>query len=54
VANIDRCVLEIDHWMLVNRLKLKKYKTELLLISAKHLPMPIVQEISVVSETTRW
>ena len=48
VSNIERCVLEIDHWMLVNRLKLNKDKTELL---AKHLPMPIVQEISVVSET---
>ena len=53
VSNIERCVLEIDHWMLVNRLKLNKDKTELLLISAKHLPVPIVQEISVVSETIR-
>ena len=51
VSNIERCVLEIDHWMLVNRLKLNKDKTELLVISAKHLPVPIVQEISVVSET---
>ena len=53
VSNIERCVLEIDHWMLVNRLKLNKDKTELLVISAKHLPVPIVQEISVVSETIR-
>ena len=54
VSNIERCVLEIDHWMLVNRLKLNKKKTELLvMISAKHLPMPIVQEIPVVSETIR-
>ena len=53
VSNIERCVLEIDHWMLVNRLKLNKAKTELLVISAKHLPMPTVQEISVVSETIR-
>ena len=51
MSNIERCVLEIDHWMLVNRLKLNKDKTELLVISAKHLPVPIVQEISVVSET---
>ena len=34
VSNIERCVLEIDHWMLVNRLKLNKDKTELLVISA--------------------
>ena len=39
--------------MLLNRLKLNKDKTELLVISAKHLPIPIVQEISVVSETIR-
>ena len=51
VSNIERCVLEIDHWMLVNRLKLNKDKTKLLVISAKHLPVPIVQEISVDSET---
>ena len=51
VSNIERCVLEIGHWMLVNRLKLNKDKTELLVISAKHLPVPIVQEISVDSET---
>ena len=50
---IERCILEIDHWMLVNRLKLNKDKTELLVISAKHLSMPVVQEISVVSETIR-
>ena len=53
VSNIECCVLEIDHWMLVNRLKLNKAMTELLVISAKHLPMPTVQEISVVSETIR-
>jgi len=53
VSNIERCILEIDHWMLVNRLKLNEDKTELLIISAKHLPMPVVQEISVVSETIR-
>ena len=47
VSNIERCVLEIDHWML------NKDKTELLVISAKHLPVPLVQEISAVSETIR-
>ena len=53
MSNIERCILEIDHWMLLNRLKLNKDKTELLVISAKHLPMPVVQEISIVSETIR-
>ena len=53
VSNIKRCVLEIDHWILVNRLKVNKDNTELLVISAKHLPVPVAQEISVdvVSET---
>ena len=39
--------------MLVNRLKLNKDKPEILVISAKHLPRPILQEISVVNETIR-
>jgi len=30
VSNIERCVLEIDNWMLVNRLKLNKDKTAIL------------------------
>ena len=51
VSNIESCVLEIDKWMLDNRLKLNKDKTELLAIAAKRLPVSIVQEISVVSET---
>ena len=53
MSKIERCVLVIDHRMLVNRLKLNKDNTELLVISAKHLPVPVVQEISVVSETIR-
>ena len=40
VSNIKRCVHEIDHWILVKRLKLNKDETELLVISAKHLPRP--------------
>ena len=40
--------------MLINRLnQLNKDKTELLVISAKHLPRPLLQEISVVNETIR-
>ena len=39
--------------MLVNSLKLNKDKTELRVISAIHLPRPILQEISVVNETIR-
>ena len=39
--------------MLVNHLKLNKDKTELLVISGKHLSRPILQELSVVNETIR-
>ena len=45
MSNIECCVLEIYHWLL------NKDKTELLVISAKHLPVALVQEIAVVSET---
>ena len=39
--------------MLVNRLRLNKDKTKLLLISVENLPRPILQELSVVNETIR-
>ena len=51
VFNIESCVNDINHWMMVNRLKLNKGKTELLVISAKHLPGPLLHEISVAGET---
>ena len=51
VSSIESCVDEISHWMMVNRLKLNKDKTELLVISAKHLPRPLLHEISVAGET---
>ena len=53
MSTIKRWVHENDHWMLVNSLKLNKDKTELRVISAIHLPRPILQEISVVNETIR-
>ena len=39
--------------MLVNRLKLNKDKTELLVISVENLLRTILQELSVVNETIR-
>ena len=51
MSNIESCVNEINHWMMVNRLKLNKDKTEFLVTSAKHLPRPLFQEISVAGET---
>ena len=39
--------------MLVDGLKLNRDMTELQVISAKHLPKPILQEMSVVNQTVR-
>ena len=47
VSNIKRCVHKIDHWMLVNPLKLNKDETELLVISAN---IYLDQELSTVNE----
>ena len=35
-CRLEGCVLEIDTWMLLNKLKLNKNKTELLVISSLH------------------
>ena len=37
-CRLEACVLEIDTWMLLNKLKLNKDKTELLVISFLHPP----------------
>ena len=50
MSNIESFVNEINHWMMVNRPKLNKNKTELLVISGKHFPRPF-HEISVACET---
>jgi len=36
VDQLERCVLDIGHWMFANRLKLKADKTELLFASSSH------------------
>ena len=40
VARVEFCVREIDNWMTINKLKLNRDKTELLVISFKYLPCP--------------
>ena len=42
IAKIEACVSEIDLWMLCNKLKLNRGKTELLILSARHRPLPSI------------
>ena len=37
---IEECVRDIDAWMTVNMLKMNRDKTELLVLSACHRPLP--------------
>jgi len=39
-AQVKSCVGDIDHWMSLNKLKLNRDKTELLVISSKYRPRP--------------
>ena len=36
IAKIEACVSQIDSWMVCNKLKLNRGKTELLILSARH------------------
>ena len=38
MANIEKCLTDIDTWMTLNKIKLNKDKTELLFLSSKHSP----------------
>ena len=38
MANIEKCLTDIDTWMTLNKLKLNKDKTELIFLSSKHSP----------------
>ena len=49
-CKLEACVREIDTWMLLNRLKLNKDKTELLVISSLHLARPTLSHIHVCDE----
>ena len=49
-CKLEACVREIDTWMLLNRLKLNKDKTELLVISSLHLARPTLSHIQVCDE----
>ena len=50
IAKIEACVSEIDSWMLSNKLKLNRGKTELLILSARHHPSPSIEYVDVSGE----
>ena len=50
IAKIEACVSEIDSWMLSNKLKLNRGKTELLILSARHRPPPSIEYVDVSGE----
>ena len=47
---LEACVQEIDTWMLLNKLKLNREKTELLLISSLHRARPPLLHLDVCDE----
>ena len=49
-CKLEACVQEIDTWMLLNKLKLNREKTELLLISSLHRARPPLLHLDVCDE----
>lgn len=48
---LKACVHDIDTWMLCNKLKLNKDKTEVLIISSSHRPRPSLSSSTTCDET---
>ena len=46
-ARVEACVRDIDHWMLLNNLKLNSDKTELLVLHSKSRPFPPIESVLV-------
>ena len=47
VHSIEPCASEIDEWMRLNKLKLNSDKSELLVISSKCSPRPLLDSVSI-------
>ena len=47
---MEACVRDIDAWMTANMLKMNRDKTELLVLKARHRPLPPLTSISVFDE----
>ena len=53
VSAIESCVKDIDNWMLANRLKLNRDKTELLVIGSHYRPQLGIEGINVADESIK-
>ena len=50
MARLHDCLADIDTWMTLNRLKLNKGKTELLVLHSRHRPPPAFASLKIGSE----
>ena len=50
ISRLTACVIDIDSWMLCNKLKLNKDKTDMLILSSSHRPHPSLSSIAVCGE----
>ena len=50
-SSIEICVKEINNWMILNGLHLNEEKTELLLLSSRYQPSPLLKFAHVGGET---
>ena len=44
-ALIERCIQDVQQWIVVNKLKLNRDKTELLVLTVRHRPPPPLDSI---------
>ena len=50
IAKIEACVSEIDSWVVCSKLKLNREKTEMLILSSRHRPPPLIEYVDVSGE----
>ena len=50
ISRLTACVIDIDSWMLCNKLKLNKDKTDMLILSSSHRPHPSLSSIACSSQ----
>ena len=50
LARIESCVSEIDAWIVQNKQKLSRRKTDLLILSAQQRPAPVIKNIDASGE----
>ena len=50
LVRIEACVSHVDSWLVRNKLKVNRGKTELLILNATHRPHPPIEALQVSSE----